>query len=243
MGTHEKSPARVAIEADVLAYLQGAARPCSADELYQVCDAADDKVTMARIIGHMREAGTIVRDADIAPGEPGGMPAKTKGSRAVASYRLPSAAEAAARVAGAALDAVADEIAAEYRAIESRAAIPVDQGVIGQGKSAEILAAAQIAPPPTSARPSAFDAGYRPPEDIDTAGSSTNGDEYASPWAHILADGDAEDHRWESDLLQACETSREALITIADQLLAGHPVWSAARSVDRRIQRLADDYV
>ncbi|WP_252178368.1 hypothetical protein [Endozoicomonas sp. 4G] len=90
------------------------------------------------------------------------MPAKTKGSRAVASYRLPSAAEAAARVAGAALDAVADEIAAEYRAIESRAAIPVDQGVIGQGKSAEILAAAQIAPPPTSARPSAFDAGYRP---------------------------------------------------------------------------------
>ncbi|WP_256484649.1 hypothetical protein [Endozoicomonas sp. 4G] len=44
-------------------------------------------------------------------------------------------------------------------------------------------------------------------------------------------------------MLQACETSREALITIADQLLAGHPVWSAARSVDRRIQRLADDYV
>jgi hypothetical protein len=80
-------------------------------------------------------------------------------------------------------------------------------------------------------------------EAIDSAESSTNGDECNQPWANMLADGCIEDHQWESDLLQACETSRESLLTIADQLLAGHPVWSAARAVDRALTRLADEYV
>jgi hypothetical protein len=103
-----------------------------------------------------------------------------------------------------------------------------------------VVVAAEIAPPPMGGNTAREE---DPADYLDNAGSSSNGDESASPWSRMLAEDCEEDHQWESDLLQACETSRESLLTIADQLLAGHPVWNAARAVDRALIRLADEYV
>ena len=205
MAMPTKTPVREAIEAEVLNALLVATRPLSAQEIYARTQTADDKQQVVRIIGHMREAGTIVRDADIQVGEPGGMSPKTKGARAVSSYRLLTAAELDAIDATAIEDAYSEKENGSALSAETREEDPADYP--------------------------------------DTAASAANGDESASPWARMLADGCEEDHQWESDLLQACETSRESLLTIADQLLAGHPIWIAARAVDRALTRLADEYV
>jgi hypothetical protein len=221
-----KTPVREAIEAEVIACLRHADRPLSANDIYAYCETAEDKPQVVRIIGYMREAGSIIRDEDIPVGAPGGMTAKSKGARALASYRLPTEAECAA------IEAVATEAA--YSAQETVSAASAETKPLPQAIVQDSLTVAQSASATREEDPADY---------LDTAASSANGDESASPWARMLAEDCTEDHQWESDLLQACETSREALLTIADQLLAGHPVWSAARAVDRALTRLADEYV
>lgn len=226
MAMPTKSPVREAIESEVIACLTRADRPMSADDIYRYTETADDKQQVVRIIGHMREAGTIVRGDDIQVGEPGGMLPKTKGARAVASYRLPTEAERDAIEAAA--------IEAAYSEKENGSASSAETQPVALATVQDSLTVAQSARATREEDPADY---------LDTAASSANGDESASPWSRMLADGCEEDHQWESDLLQACETSRESLLTIADQLLAGHPIWSAARAVDRALTRLADEYV
>lgn len=237
MAAPVKSTLRAEIENQIIAVLRASGRPMSAAAIYRNVDTAEDQSVVSRIIGHMREAGTLVRDDDIPVGAPGGMRGGTKGARPIASYRLPTAAERD-EIEAAASEAA--DIATESAETPVKTAAPAT----GQGKSADILGAAAAAVVSAAAARRSDAAREEDPAGyFDTAASSANGDENASPWARMLADGAGEDHRWESDLLQACETSRASLLTIADQLLAGHPVWSAARAVDRALTRLADEYV
>ena len=235
MAAPVKSPLRAEIEAEVIGILSRFDRPMSAAEIFVRTETAEDRTAVVRIIGHMREAGTIVRDVDIPVGELGGMPAKAKGARAVASYRLPTEEERAERAAQEVTDPVEEQMTRGPRALDSGRGSPQPPAAVKDSLTA--------VPSANSAREE------DPAEYLDSAGSSANGDESASPWSRILADDNHypernyDDRRWETDVLQTCETSREFLILLADQLLATNPVWAAAREVDHRIQKLAENYV
>lgn len=86
MAAPAKSPEREEIEREVFAALRAAARPLTLNDLFPLIDSADSKATLARILGHMREAGSLARGPDVEPGQPGGMTGK--GARACTSYVL-----------------------------------------------------------------------------------------------------------------------------------------------------------
>ena len=103
-----------------------------------------------------------------------------------------------------------------------------------QGKSSDVIALAKMATAEDD------DAEVC----LDSAGQSHNGDEFESVgWMHPetarLSD---EELAFERDLIDAKATADEALLDIADFLLAGNATWRAAKRMHRSIEQFAEAY-
>jgi len=104
-----------------------------------------------------------------------------------------------------------------------------------QGKTSDVIALAKMASAEDDDGESC----------LDSAGQSHNGDEFESPvdWMHPetarLSD---EDLAFERDLMDTKAAADEALLDIADFLLAGNSTWRAAKRMHRSIEQFAESY-
>lgn len=233
-----KTAIRAAVEAEAIAALRNAPRALSVDELYGLCTVAEDKPTLSRILSHMKVAGTIIRDADIKPGEPGGMGIKAKGARAVAAYRLPTEAE----LAGSPDQAPAPTFAAPPASVVASATPMLDKlSALSKPQATKSTAKAKANPAPTQP----IDTPTALPPTLAEAIDAIAAKALAHLPDHALDDDGADplDDDWASDVLAIREQTRDVVIALADQLIGRHPVYIAAREAARAAQRLADDYV
>ena len=105
-----------------------------------------------------------------------------------------------------------------------------------QGKTADLIALAKMSAAEDDDAEACLDA----------AGESHGGDEFSMSGDFMRQEAarlDDEDMAFERDLLDAKSIADEALIDIADALLAGNSTWRAAKRMHRGIESLADSYV
>ena len=217
MAASTKSPVRVAIEADILAALAQATRPLSVDDLYPRCESAEDKAMVARVVSHLRAAGEIACGPDLSPGEPGGMDPKTKGARAVKSYRLPSAAESVAVMKGQigakhALRAAYPDVVETFDRLEVSGAFG-HMDTAAESHDGDELAWTPDAPAvriPTA-------------EDLD--------DEWAPDVARTLPDRPCTRCNRNEEMVEIVSGMDAALLDYADRIMSDDPVWAQLRAV------------
>ena len=254
-----KSPVRAAVEAEAIAALRNAPRALSVDELYALCTVAEDKPTLSRILSHMKVAGTVIRDPDIQPGKPGGMGIKAKGARAVAAYRLPTDAELAERTARPFAQTYTPAEGEQDQAHAPTFAPPPPSVVtpaVSSAQKVNTLTAAlktktiktpakrKAKPTPADVAPDSAAPTPSTPTLAETIEAISAASFAAIPDETFDDDGMHQGKTdWAYDVLALREQTRDAALAIADQLIAHHPAYAAAREAVRIAQKLADDYV
>lgn len=241
MNTETKTPTRPLIAAEITRALEAATRPLTLSDLYDMCESAETKEDLARVLSYLKSDGRIENGDEVQPGEPGGM--SGKGARAVASYRLASAVAIEAQPLGAWADQADADLtgtnigdAGIQSFIASR-----HEPAIRQGKSADVIEALRDAYPDVA---EAFDR-------LDDASDSRNGDEFssgplppASAWREDEPRAFSPDPAMLADMRrERCDAgmsedraallihgAEELLIAIARERLVGDRVWDLAHA-------------
>ncbi|NCC28919.1 MAG: hypothetical protein EOM22_12455 [Gammaproteobacteria bacterium] len=80
----ETKQLRPAISAEIIRALELAVRPLTLTDLFELCESAETKNDLARVLSYLKSEGKIKNGPEVQPNEPGGL--SGKGARAVASY-------------------------------------------------------------------------------------------------------------------------------------------------------------